>query len=157
MPEDYAASAIPAKILLPIDFSTPSREAMEHAALLAERFHASIVLVHMVAGETNADELKAIAEKQFAASIDRLKEKGIKATAVVEVNADIAGTIVDVIEREKADWVVLSTHGKAGWHPLVFGSVAEKLLKLVPVPVLLLRAEKPESTKLRSRSLMEWW
>jgi len=96
------------------------------------------VLVHVVAGESNVDELKSMAEKQFAASVEGLKEKGIKATTVVEVDTDVAGAILDVIEREKADWVVLSTHGTTGWHPLVFGSVAEKLVKLVQVPLLLL-------------------
>jgi nucleotide-binding universal stress UspA family protein len=158
MPEEYAVSAIPAKILLPIDFSTSSREAVEHAASLAEEFHAAIVLVHVVAGESNLDESKALAEKQFAASVEGLKEKGIKATTVVEVDNDIAGAILDVIEREKADWVVLSTHGTTGWHPLVFGSVAEKLVKLVHVPLLLLRSQKPASSaKVGSGRLMEWW
>jgi nucleotide-binding universal stress UspA family protein len=41
--------------------------------------------------------------------------------------------------------MVVSTHGLTGWHPLVFGSIAEKLVKLVHVPVLLIRTEKPES------------
>jgi len=157
MPEVFVASAIPAKILLPIDFSTSSREAVEHAALLAEKFHASIVMVHVVAGETNAGGLKANAERQFAVSVDGLKKRGIKATTVVEVDKDVASAILDVIEREKADLVVVSTHGTTGWHPMVFGSIAEKLLKLAPVPVLLLRTEKPESTKARPHSLMEWW
>ena len=158
MLEDISLSAIPAKILLPIDFSASSREAVEHAASLAEEFHASIVLVHVIAGESNVEDLKAQAEKQFAASVGGLEEKGIKATTFVEVDNDVSGAILDVIERENADLVVVSTHGTTGWHPLVFGAVAEKLVRLVQVPLLLLRTRKPESSaKVGSGRLMEWW
>ena len=41
--------------------------------------------------------------------------------------------------------VVISTHGISGWHPFVFGSIAEKVVKLVQCPLLLLRSAKPES------------
>jgi nucleotide-binding universal stress UspA family protein len=54
--------------------------------------------------------------------------------------------------------VVISTHGLTGWHPLVFGSIAEKVMKLVSCPVLLLRTPKPASSaKVASGRLMEWW
>jgi nucleotide-binding universal stress UspA family protein len=54
--------------------------------------------------------------------------------------------------------VVISTHGLTGWHPLVFGSIAEKVMKLVACPVLLLRTPKPASSaKVTSGRLMEWW
>ena len=39
--------------------------------------------------------------------------------------------------------MVVSTHGLTGWHPLVFGSIAEKLVKLAHIPVLLIRTAKP--------------
>jgi nucleotide-binding universal stress UspA family protein len=51
--------------------------------------------------------------------------------------------------------VVISTHGISGWHPLVFGSIAEKVVKLVRCPLLLLRSAKPESdVKIASG---HWW
>jgi nucleotide-binding universal stress UspA family protein len=54
--------------------------------------------------------------------------------------------------------IVVSTHGLTGWHPLVFGSIAEKVLKLAHCPVLLLRTAKPESSaKVKSERMMEWW
>jgi len=63
-----------------------------------------------------------------------------------------------VAEQEHADMVVISTHGLTGWHPLVFGSIAEKVMKLVHCPVLLLRTPKPvSSAKVSSGRLMEWW
>lgn len=158
MPEVHAFSTIPAKILVPIDFSQSSHEALEHATALAQHFHASVYLVHVVACECNIDEEKKQAEGFFATSLAGFAAKGIKASSSVEVDIDPAGCILEIAEREKIDMLVVSTHGTTGWHPLVFGSVAEKLVKLTHIPLLLLRTEKPESSvKLKSGRLMEWW
>jgi len=157
MPEVYAFSTIPAKILLPIDFSPSSHAALEQATVLAQHFHAELYLVHVVPESENAEETKKEAEN-LALSVAGLAAKGIRATSSVEVDNDIAGCILDVIEREKIDRVMVATHGTTGWHPLVFGSIAEKLVKLVHVPLLLVRTEKPASSvKLTSGRLMEWW
>jgi nucleotide-binding universal stress UspA family protein len=66
--------------------------------------------------------------------------KGIHATVGVESGNDVAGNILMVIDREHIDMVVISTHGISGWRPLVFGSIAEKVVKLVQCPILLLRS-----------------
>jgi nucleotide-binding universal stress UspA family protein len=63
---------------------------------------------------------------------------------------------MEVIEREHAEMVIISTHGISGWHPLVFGSIAEKVVKLVQCPVLLLRSAKP-GAKTASGSSTKWW
>jgi nucleotide-binding universal stress UspA family protein len=74
------------------------------------------------------------------------------------VGNDVAGNILEAIERENAGLVVISTHGVSGWYPVVFGSVAEKIVKLNHAPLLLLRTEKPEtSVKIQGGRLMEWW
>ena len=158
MPAVHAFSTIPAKILLPIDFSPSSHLALEEATVLAQHFHAELYLVHVVSEAANVGEAKKEAEKYLAVSVSGLAAKGIKATAKVEVENDIAGSILDVIERDHIDMIVVSTHGTTGWHPLVFGSIAEKLVKLVHIPLLLVRTEKPESSaKVKSGRMMEWW
>jgi nucleotide-binding universal stress UspA family protein len=158
MSEVNSFSTIPAKILLPIDFSPSSHAAIEQATVLAQHFHAELVLVHVVSETTDVEAAKKVAEANFSTSVAALAAKGIKATSFVEADADVAGAILDVAENEHADMVVVSTHGTTGWHPLVFGSIAEKLVKLVQVPVLLLRTQKPESSaKVSSGRLMEWW
>lgn len=158
MAEVHAFSTIPARILLPIDFSPSSHKALEEATVLAQHFHAEVYLVHVVLDDCNVEEAKKDAADHFAVSVAGLTAKGIKATFSVEVDTDIAGCILDVIEREKIDMLVVSTHGTTGWHPLVFGSIAEKLVKLVHIPLLLVRTEKPESSvKVKSGRLMEWW
>ncbi len=158
MPEVHAFSTIPAKILLPIDFSPSSHLALEQATVLAQHFHAELYLVHVVSADCNVEDAKKEAAERFAVSVAGLTAKGIKATSSVEVEDDIAGGILDVIERERIDMVVISTHGTTGWHPLVFGSIAEKLIRLVHVPLTLIHTEKPESSiELKHGRLMEWW
>jgi nucleotide-binding universal stress UspA family protein len=63
-----------------------------------------------------------------------------------------------VVDREDIDLIVISTHGISGWHPLVFGSIAEKVVKLAQCPLLLLRSAKPETgVKTPSARVSEWW
>ena len=158
MPEVNAVSVIPTKILLPIDFSPSSHLALEQATELALHFHAELYLVHVVSTDVNVDEAKKEAAERFAVSVKGLAAKGIKAGSCVEVEDDTAGGVLDVLERENANMVVISTHGTTGWHPLVFGSIAEKLIRLVHVPLVLIHTEKPVSSiELKHGRLMEWW
>jgi len=154
---DAIVSAIPTKILVPIDFSPSSHVAMETAMELAEKFHAEIILLHVLP-ECSVAEAKAAAEKNFALSQAGLNAKAIKGTTKIAEDHDVAGYILEFAEEEKADLVVISTHGVSGWYPVVFGSVAEKIVKLIKTPLLLLRTEKPEtSVKIPHGRLMEWW
>jgi len=89
-------------------------------------------------------EARTFAEQHLARCHAALAARGVKAISCVEVGNDIAGSIMEVVEREHIDMVVISTHGISGWHPLVFGSIAEKVVKLVQCPLLLLRSTKPE-------------
>jgi nucleotide-binding universal stress UspA family protein len=104
------------------------------------------------------EEATKEAERHFAAVVADLSGKGVKVSSSVETGDDVASSIMEAVESEKADMVVISTHGLTGWHPLFFGSIAEKVLKLVSCPVLLLRTPKPvSSAKVASGRLMEWW
>ena len=87
-----------------------------------------------------------------------LAARGVKSTSSVEVGNDIAGNIMEVVEREHIDMVVISTHGISGWHPLVFGSIAEKVVKLVQCPLLLLRSAKPDAgEEVSAGRSTKWW
>jgi nucleotide-binding universal stress UspA family protein len=170
MPEVSAFPSIPTKILLPIDFSPSSQAALEMAADLALHFQAKLHLLHVIPffpTTTMPDfvpeasflrEERTEAEAHLAKCLAVLTERGIKATSSVEVGNDVAGNLMEVVDHEKIDMIVISTHGISGWHPLVFGSIAEKVLKMAQCPVLLLRSVKPESSaKTKSGRLMEWW
>ena len=158
MPDVYVSPSIPTKILLPIDFSPSSQAALEMAADLAKHFRAELYLVNVIpifptttlpdfVPETKfLQDARSLAERHLAKCHAALTAKGVKSTSSVEVGNDVAGSIMEVADRERVDLVVISTHGISGWHPLVFGSIAEKVVKLVRCPLLLLRSTKPETS-----------
>jgi nucleotide-binding universal stress UspA family protein len=164
------SSAIPTKILVPIDFSPSSHAALDAATELAQKFQAEVHLLNVIPEFPNVSLPDSItetaiveagrknAEERFAVSLAALGTKGIKATSAVIIGNDVAGAILDAIESEKANLVVITTHGLSGWYPQVFGSIAEKIVKLAPCPLLLLRTPKPESSaKVPFSRSMEWW
>lgn len=170
MPEVHDFPSIPTKILLPIDFSPSSRAALEMAADLAKHFHAELYLVNVIPMFSTTtlpdfvpegeflEKGKALAGRHLAKCHTFLAGRGVKSNSSVEVGNDIVGKIMEVLEREHIDMVVISTHGISGWHPLVFGSIAEKVIKLVQCPLLLLRSAKPGAKgMLRSERSAEWW
>lgn len=170
MAEASASNSIPTKILVPIDFSESSHAALITAAELAQHFQAEILLVHIVPmfprttfpdflPETKfLENVRKEAERHFDACQADLGARGIKVSHCIEEGNDVARNIIDLIDREKVDFVVISTHGLTGWHPIAFGSIAEKLVKMVQCPLLLLHTAKPTSSvKSTSARSMEWW
>ena len=170
MAEAHAFPSIPTRILLPIDFSPSSQAALEMAADLARHFHAELWLVNvipmfpttslpdLIPEATFIQEARTYAEGHLAKCNAALLAKGVKSSSSVEIGNDVSSAIMEVVEREHIDMVVISTHGISGWHPLVFGSIAEKVVKLVQCPLLLLRSAKPEAgAKIPSARSSEWW
>ena len=104
--------SIPTKILLPIDFSSSSQAALEMAADLAKHFHAELHLVNvlpMFPTTTLPDFVpegeflqkgRALAERHLAKCHTALATMGVKSTSSVEVGNDIAGSIMEVVERK---------------------------------------------------------
>ena len=156
MADPTALSFVPSRILVPMDFSPSSLAALGTAADLAAHFRAALILAHIVPEFVTStvpdffpeskflDHARKAAEGRFNAYQLELSAKGIDVSYCIQQGNDIAGQILLVIEREKIDFLVISTHGLTGWHPLVFGSTAEKIVKLAQCPLLLLRSAKPE-------------
>lgn len=170
MLESRTFPSIPTKILLPIDFSPSSQAALEMAADLAKHFHAELHLVNVIPmfpTTTLPDfvpeakflqDARSLAERNLAKCHAALAARGVKATSGVETGNDVAGNIAEVVDREKIDMVVISTHGISGWRPMVFGSIAEKVLKLAECPLLLLRSAKPDASgKIPEGHSTKWW
>jgi len=158
MSEVRAFPSIPTKILLPLDFSPSSQSALEMAADLAQHFHAELHLLNVIPmfptttlpdlipeGEF-LEKARTFAEDHLAKCQTTLKAKGVQSTSSIEFGNDVAGNIMEVVERDHIDMVVISTHGISGWRPLVFGSIAEKVVKLVQCPLLLLRSVSPKAS-----------
>jgi nucleotide-binding universal stress UspA family protein len=142
----------PKKILVPMDFSPSSYAALETATALAQRFLAEVYLLNIVPmlpavtrseffqEEAVLQETQVHPEQRLDSCVAAIAAKGIKSTSAVEVGNDVVGNIMMVIDREQIDMIVISTHGMSGWRPAIFGSIAEKIVKLVHCPLFLLRS-----------------
>ena len=159
MSETPGSTFHPKKILVPMDFSASSIAALATASEMARQFHAELYLLHVIpmlpivtgmefpTAFYPRQEFLADAETdaatRFTGFVNKLAGQGVKAASKVEIGNDVVGNVLMVLEREHADLLVISTHGMSGWRPVVFGSIAEKVVKLAKCPVLLLRTAKP--------------
>jgi nucleotide-binding universal stress UspA family protein len=141
------------KILVPIDFSKLSRDALRWAILLARRFGSEIFLVHVVqkfpidstltdGGSDWLRRLRQQAKADLAAMAVSLRESAeVSASAVVR-----EGTPFDEICKAArslgADLIVLTTHGHTGLKRIWLGSTAERVVRHAHCPVLAVRAFK---------------
>jgi nucleotide-binding universal stress UspA family protein len=139
----------PKVILAPIDFSDSSLEALDVARDLAGRYGSEIVLVHAVPvipegadilSETSDEEdLIEQAQPRLAELADKLKQQGLRARAIIGEANDAGSEILRIAKAEKADLIVISTHGRTGLRRLAFGSVTERVVRAANCPVLVLR------------------
>ncbi|MDY0096357.1 MAG: universal stress protein [Candidatus Vecturithrix sp.] len=137
-------------ILCPTDFSAQSLLALEAAVELAHHFRSELVLVHVIVpsiessvipGAIMASNIPKPAELPVATneSLDKIRRERIPDDIVVR-ECVLEGAAADEISRkageEDADLIVMGTHGLTGWRHLVFGSVAEKVVRLSTCPVM---------------------
>jgi len=142
------------KILVPTDFSEYSQRALKYAVALAQSFKAKLYVVHVweqsiVAAptETFHAEIWVEAEKSEREQLNQLTQelrtKGIDAEPVF--GSGIAhGEIVKTAKELEVDLITLATHGRTGLRHLVFGSTAEKIIRLAPCPVLVVKHPEHE-------------
>lgn len=140
------------RILLPTDFSEASLEAFSYAVEVAHRFDAEILLMHVLevhppvlmefALEARVFDMASALRGEAEARLEEMRTRippGVQTVALL-VQGFAAETILEAIGTYDIDLVVLATHGRTGWRHLVFGSVAEKVVRLAGVPVLTVSA-----------------
>lgn len=142
------------RILVPVDFSDCSRVALESAATLAERFGASIAVLHvwepphLVGPEFLMREpgekghpIAEIAIAQAKTEMERFLS-AFPQRERFEIRYETGKpykTIVELAGRERYDAIVMGTHGRSGLPHLLIGSVAEKVVRTAPCPVVTVR------------------
>jgi nucleotide-binding universal stress UspA family protein len=135
--ERQPAQAAMRRILLPIDAGDLSFAAVGPAIELAVLFGAEMLLVHVIdedlAGELPMPDLERAQELVTAA--------GLHAEVVLE-RGDAATRLLAVSAERQADLIVVATHGRSGLQRWVLGSVAERIMRAAPVPLLLVRARE---------------
>ncbi len=138
------------KILIPVDFSEFSDRAVKYALAVAEKFSSEIVLLHAVVlfqddigEEQKLEEYETWIRKhehhinrQMNSRKQKISDRGLKVETVILRGISSADTVLDYLKDHQFDLVVMGTHGRAGLKHLLQGSVAEKVVRLSPVPVL---------------------
>ncbi|RMG47540.1 MAG: universal stress protein [Acidobacteria bacterium] len=144
-------------ILVPVDFSEHSRHGLETARDIARETGGRLVLVHVVpdllptfvpdiAGFSDGELLHAAVERARRELEGFAPPGGLDAPGGVERRVE-AGTvhaeIVRVAGEVGADLIVIATHGRTGARHLLLGSVAERVVRTAPCPVLVVKPGAP--------------
>ncbi len=141
------------KILVPLDGSKLAEGVLPHVQALAKGLGSEVVLIRAVmplsTGATAAVGLEAAAEAAKAerdqarshlhSVVQRLKAEGLSVRAEV-VEGEAGDAIIDYSRRHEMDLIAMSTHGRGGLRRLVYGSVADHVLRHAGTPVLLIRS-----------------
>ncbi|MBX3260389.1 MAG: universal stress protein [Labilithrix sp.] len=140
-----------ANILVPVDFGAPSRRGLELAVDLARRNGARLTLLHVFDVPVSYAGMGLSPTELLAPMWDAEQEELDRVLAKVrdeipEVSRETARgvpwrEILAFIEQRRPDLVVMGTHGRHGVPRALLGSVAEKIVRLSPCPVLTVRAE----------------
>jgi nucleotide-binding universal stress UspA family protein len=142
------------RILVPTDFSPTSNLAIEYATTLAKWLGASVHLLHVVEDPFVGG---ALGSEVYIASVPGLHMQLVDEAAVkladlvpaadrdlIKITSEVrvgqpADSICEVAKAEHCDLIVMGTHGRRGVAHLFLGSVAEKMVRVAPCPVLTVR------------------
>ncbi len=148
------------KILIPLDGSKLSEGALKYGVSIADKFKAEIILVSVfslknpdsifkqriretdpeLAHDIEKMHIMDLMENYHSVIKKAVTGHGIRIRSVLKEGAlsakSVVGILLDVFEKEKADLVVLSSHGRTGFNKIRLGSVTEELIKTIRVPVI---------------------
>lgn len=143
-------------VLVPVDFSACSWAALRKASELTRRTGGTLDVIHAwqlpafvppesvvgsvgAMGEPLVDLMQANAERAMRELVERARSEGIEIADARIVLGNPAGVIVEHARAGGYDLLALGTHGRSGLSHALVGSVAEKVVRLSPVPVLTVR------------------
>ncbi len=137
------------KILVPTDFTVYSDHAIEYAIMVARKFEAKILLIHVIEpfAYSVTDTVQIIdhytALKTVARPIlDNLQKRLLKKGIKVDCTLLDGNPYLEIVEKSRqagADLIIMGTHGRTGIDHILMGSVAERVVRLAPCPVLTVR------------------
>lgn len=124
-------------VLAPIDFSPPSKLALDYGVAFARAFHANLTLLHVV------DNMRVPPSQVHTEDVVRRmaellspEDKGDLDVRIITKSGAAENEILSTIREENVDLVVLGTHGRGILGRALIGSVTEKLLRKLSIPVL---------------------
>ena len=136
------------RILVPIDFSAHADPVLDWAIHLAEEHESTIMLLHAYHLPVEFQQLegaylppdfwanvKKEADQTLSRYVGELREQGLDVESIVREGYP-ATAIVDEAAAQRADLIVIGTHGLSGLKHLLLGSIAERVVQKAPCPVL---------------------
>jgi nucleotide-binding universal stress UspA family protein len=143
-------------ILAPTNFSAPAHQAVTAACELARTFGAKLSLLHVIEVPVYAIEvalprenLERDARRELARLLPAADAAHVEVTRLVNMGVPYQ-KIMETATAEQVDLIVMATHGRTGLSHLVLGSVAERVVRLAPCPVLTLRPMGDRAGDLRT-------
>jgi len=143
------------QILVPVDFSAPSQQALRYALRFAQQFHAETTLLHVVEktaiGSGFADmpsrfgysaEQISIADNKLHSLCASLEAAGSPKIGSTTREGMPAHEIVEAAKELDTDLIVIATHGFTGWKHFCIGSTAERVVRAAPCPVFVVREKE---------------
>jgi nucleotide-binding universal stress UspA family protein len=148
------------KILCPMDFFPASERAFDYALKLASKYGASVHVLHVISRIVPTVSDKPVRtspktrdeEKQAKRELKRLEDKAAKASVPIETEIRIGDPdvqIIDTIKDSGADLQILGTHGRRGIELWIMGSVAERMMRASPIPLVVLGSGAKAGTSLQ--------
>jgi nucleotide-binding universal stress UspA family protein len=141
------------RILVPTDFSDASLAGLEYALDLAERFKAEVVVLFVVEPLYSAGDLGLLLEEaqrrgheELSRLASRLKRRGVACRTMLQIGTPYQ-VIATAAARERADLIVMATHGRSGLSHFVMGSVAERVVRTARCPVLTVRPPRRHTVR----------
>jgi nucleotide-binding universal stress UspA family protein len=137
------------RILVALDGSVLAEAAVWSALDLAGKNGATISLLraaeaHALPGTDKVEAQVTVireAEEYLAGVVRRLADRGFKRVEPHVWYGPAAAAIVEAATAQKADMIVMSTHGRSGLGRLILGSVTESVLRGTTIPILIVRAD----------------
>ena len=139
------------KILFPCDLTENSSKILPYVLSISEKYNSKVYLIHVVQDlrkwgqlyvpHPSADLFQKEALEGAEKAVNKICEKQLQSCPNFKrilVSGDIVAEILNTIEAEEIDLLIMGTHGRKGFEHTIFGSVAEKVLKQSPIPVLVI-------------------
>ena len=143
------------KILFPLDLTENSSKILPYVLSISEKYDSLIYLLHVVQDlnkwgklyvpHPSMDKFQEEAIEGAKKAMDTVCENQLQSCPNFQkrvVSGDTVDEILKVIESEKIDLLIMGTHARKGLEHTIFGSVAEKVVKKSPVPVLVINPYK---------------
>jgi nucleotide-binding universal stress UspA family protein len=154
--EDMSETPRYHKIVVPLDGSGWSKRAVPHAVDIARTHNAELILLHVLrppayeyvdqlslAGQdAQLDHLRDQMKQYLIGIRNELRNEKVDVRCQVIEGTGIAHLVCEFVNNEGVDLVVMSTHGRSGITEFLFGSVANKIMQCLKVPVLLVHPDK---------------